>query len=690
MKAQSTAGTEFWLTFGKTEYSAPANTSVQIRIVGGSAATNGTIYFTDLPTSVDFYIPPHQVFTHELTPAQREKVYNSTTGITNYSIHITTTGEPVTVYAWYGIGAFGSSEATYVLPVTALGTEYYQISYTEMPNYQDTYTVVATQSNTEVFHNGASVGTLNIGQVYCQTSADMTGAHITSDKPVAFFACHKCTLIPNSSWAPSCLMEQLPPVHTWGRTFFVPVSHLAAERVRIVASKNNTTIDQTGGTVVQGSLTLNAGQWVELDISSNGCFIEADNPIGVCSYIKTDNTSAGTMPSQAWIPGIEQSISSTIITPFITPSTYYDTEHYALILTSTAAKNDTRVSVGGAPPTGLSGGSWTDNLAKNMSFYSMPLTEETTSYTFSNENKFIIWGYGVNIPTYYMHSYYYLAGSNMYNLSAAFSANNVPYDALFEHVFCEHEIEFVANIEGIKQEEGSLKWYIDTEEEISARDQTKWSKTFAAGTYTIEMVVIFEDESTETYEGILTIGRCGECLDLYATGISSEGCIELEWDWLPPPPTGTYGFTLYQWDDKLGDWQTASTNYDKSIEVLNVYPDIEAGSNTLQTWMSDPEIGLGKINVTPVGLTDFNANPNSYLKSGGEYAYDAIMFGSWDSNCNQDLLPASADAVRDFLDSGRGVIFGHDTQREPLPNFASLSDKTNVYIGSGFIEAAQP
>jgi len=175
-----------------------------------------------------------------------------------------------------------------------------------------------------------------------------------------------------------------------------------------------------------------------------------------------------------------------------------------------------------------------------------------------------------------------------------------------------------------------------------------------------------------------------ECLNLYTTGISSEGCIELGWQWLPPIPTDTYGYTLYQWDYALGDWQTVSSNYDKIIKVLNVYPDI-AGSNTLQTWMSDTTIGLGKIIVEPIRITDFNNNPDSYLKNGaGEYIYDAIMFGSWDSNNDKDLTSASAAIVNNFLESGRGVLFGHDTQRSAyFPNFSSLKDKIRLHLLDG-------
>jgi len=177
------------------------------------------------------------------------------------------------------------------------------------------------------------------------------------------------------------------------------------------------------------------------------------------------------------------------------------------------------------------------------------------------------------------------------------------------------------------------------------------------------------------------------CLNLYSTGTSSDGFINLEWQWLTPP-TQTYGYTLCQWDNALKIWQSTSTNCDKAINILNVYPDIPE-SNTLASWMHDPAVGLGKISVTPMSITSFNSNPDYYLKNAsGQYQYDVIMFGSWDRNNNKDLTNGSAESVRNFLNSGRGVLFGHDTQvlfgPEPYwinnPIFCTLSDKTNLYI----------
>ena len=165
------------------------------------------------------------------------------------------------------------------------------------------------------------------------------------------------------------------------------------------------------------------------------------------------------------------------------------------------------------------------------------------------------------------------------------------------------------------------------------------------------------------------------CLDLHAAGISPNGCLQLKWQW-NAPPANLYGYTLYQWDSTAG-WQSTSLNYDKTIKVLNVYPNI-AGSNTLQTWMNDPTVGFGKILVTPVTINNFNSNPDNYLKSAGQYQYDVVMFGSWDGNNYVDINLAATTAVRNFLNAGRGVLFGHDTQSEFSPNFASLMDKTNM------------
>jgi uncharacterized protein (TIGR02145 family) len=60
------------------------------------------------------------------------------------------------------------------------------------------------------------------------------------------------------------------------------------------------------------------------------------------------------------------------------------------------------------------------------------------------------------------------------------------------------------------------------------------------------------------------------------------------------------------------------------------------------------------------------------------------MFGSWDDNYGKDLTAFSATAVVNFLKSGRGVLFGHDTQHWDR-NFALLADYVNMYIAQNNI-----
>jgi len=514
LQAQSTTeGTDFWVTFGQIANvlidSFTVNEFVfQIRIVGGNVSTSGTIYFTNLGTSIPFDIAAYEIYAYSLDNTEKYAVYNTVSGgTTNFSIRITTEN-PVSVFAFAKCSSW--CDATNILPVTSLNTEYYAISYPPPINYlYDAFTVIATQNNTLLWHNETPV-TLDAGEVYYKTSNNITGDHITSNKPVAFFAQNRATSIHGS--VANLLFQQLAPVSTWGKTFFVPVTMIGTEYVRIFALQNNTTISQTGGTIIIGTggqpiLTLQAGEFVELEILLNnyGCYISADKPVGVCSFMKSyDGMGSLGASSQVWIPAIEQTAPNILMAPFVHPNLNY---HYALVITSTATKNNTKVSIGGAPPVSLSGGVWYDHtgVGKDMSFYELPLTNLSASYVFSNPEGIIVLGYGIYGIAGASASYYYLAGSSMRNLSAAFTANDIPYAEMSGHFFQECEITFASHIEGIHSNPGSLNWYIDDELQPHLTDSLTWTQTFATGTYSIKMTVLFMDGSTQDYEGTLNV-----------------------------------------------------------------------------------------------------------------------------------------------------------------------------------------
>ena len=69
---------------------------------------------------------------------------------------------------------------------------------------------------------------------------------------VAFFTANQHVSIPHSTnpTLTSRLFQQLAPINTWDKTFFVPVTIHQSNRVRIMASQNNTNIIQIGGTLL--------------------------------------------------------------------------------------------------------------------------------------------------------------------------------------------------------------------------------------------------------------------------------------------------------------------------------------------------------------------------------------------------------------------------------------------------------
>ncbi|MCL2042171.1 MAG: T9SS type A sorting domain-containing protein [Bacteroidales bacterium] len=591
LRAQTaTDGTDFWLTFGENylhSQNSPSdhqyyNLNLQIRIASMDLPTTGTIYFTKLDTAISFTLLPQEVFTYNIPDyKQKEATYNVSDGISDRSVHIVS-NNPVTVYALNQTNV--STDATNLLPLPALGTDYYQISHIPRSgNKKDAYAVIATQDNTHLYHDGVSVseGALNAGQVYYRINpTDMTGAHITSDKPVAFFSLNPGTNIPNvSDWTGDCLMQQLAPVHTWGKSFFAPVSDLTTEtcqdtkdRIRIVASQDNTIvtitpqddillITDTGGETDLAT-PLQAGQFFEVQITleKNGCFVYADKPVGVCTYLtsRDDNNEVFSDPSMAWLPAIDQRVPQAMIAPFVPTGTTEINAHCALIVTPTANKNNTTVSIGGAPPTNLNGGVWHDNDMAQMSFYNMPLTDKTASYLFTNNEGVIIMCYGVGER----ESYYYLAYSAMHDLTASFYANDIHYQILPYHVFCTSDIHFRADITDLNPAPGSLKWYIDGIEEIAARDKSEWNKSFPVGEYDILLETLSLDNETLTLSSTLVIGVpiSASASPPEGGSVKGDGCAKVNnMTTLTASPNECYTFTNWTENGQIVSTNTSYT-----------------------------------------------------------------------------------------------------------------------------------
>jgi gliding motility-associated-like protein len=469
--------------------------TLQIRIVTVKA-TKVTFTFTGIGTSSLVSLEAGSVYTRDLSNLEKFVVYSNQTAKSDKSLHIES-DEDISVYAINL--AERSTDATAVLPVNSLGVSYYHISYNPVTSAMDGYTLIATENGTNIYENGIYKIGLNKGEVYSHYfESDATGWYITANKPVAYFATNSCAYIPSNVIACDCLYEQLFPETAWGVSFMVPVTIRGKERVRVVASKNGTKITHLGGTVVSGSLNLNAGQYLEIEISKgnanknglsyDGCYIEANNPVAVVSYltgITYDNLVNNGDPAMTWIPSIQQSMNELLLAPFVASGSSLLTEHHVLIVTPTGDKMLTEMSIGNSDYTPLSAGEWTDHIS-GYSFYSMPLTIADKSYRFRNPGGITILGYGLGTR----ESYYYSSGSATRKLNAAFYINDIHHQDLNGKEFCSDKFDIKAVVKyEMHPGQGHLRWFIDGTEEIAARDLMQWKKNFTENNHTISMIV---------------------------------------------------------------------------------------------------------------------------------------------------------------------------------------------------------
>lgn len=513
----TTSGKDFWLSFGRLGHYAEPNYRYpqdypmsryepQIRI-STTKATRVTITFTQLGTSVIINLQDGEARTIQLNDTQKMAAYSVAAGVTGKSIHIVST-EPISVYAISQ--GYGNTDATNVLPTVSLGTDYYHMSYKPFPDsdgyFSDGYTIVATESNT-IIKNGKTnqtLATLQQGQVYSyytNTSGteDLTGTYITSSKPVSYFVTNSGVHIPETVASVDGLYQQMMPVSSWGNTFLVPVTIQKKERVRIIASEGSTNLTIQGSySIKKGYLTnIAAGSFVELEITS-GCLISSNKAIGVCSYLTGSTYIGGTSsaygdPAVTWIPPLQQTVDSISISPIIPNETLLQ-HHYALIITSTANKDKTKVKIGNGTYESLTNVTWEDrggySFCSKLLYDTGNPSSGTLNYGFTNPDGVIVLGYGLgNTGTVSGESYYYLAGAATRSLNPSFYVNDIHHEDVRGHVFCGPSVTVKAAIFSRALTNFYVKWYLNGTEIYPGENRETWTRTLPAGINKIRMEV---------------------------------------------------------------------------------------------------------------------------------------------------------------------------------------------------------
>ena len=225
-----------------------------------------------------------------LIPADAQKTLNDK--VAQLGIHVTASA-PITLY---GLSQQKhTTDAFLALPTPNLGKEYFAVSYSGSAAGSQ-FMVVGTEDDTSIeiisaYKSGAREAgqlfsvTLQQGETYRLVAdgidGDLTGSQIRSDKPVAVLSGHVCTFIPSNKSACDFIVEQLPPVSSWGKQFItVPLaSRKNGDTFRIVAANDETPIYINNSHVI----TLQKGQYHEF-ILTNPSIVESGKPALLAQY----------------------------------------------------------------------------------------------------------------------------------------------------------------------------------------------------------------------------------------------------------------------------------------------------------------------------------------------------------------------------------------------------------------------
>lgn len=294
-------GTEFWICFQKNYRDFDRETrkrsdslSLELFITSNQNA-NVRIEIDGIGYRWDFTVRAGTVSNIKIdTSAQVTSVNKHE----RRAVHIVS-DNPIAVY---GLNRRFQTTDTYLaLPVSVLGTDYRVMAYEKLSDdLLSQVAVIATEDSTRITvtpttalqgsHPAGVPFTVDLrrGDVYQMiaeylpsSKSDLTGTLITSNKKISVFSGHNCAYVPASTPACNHLVEQIPPLSSWGKHFYVgTLETRSRSTLRVLASEPNTKVFLNSELVT----VLNSGEYYENPNMSKNTQITADKPILVAQY----------------------------------------------------------------------------------------------------------------------------------------------------------------------------------------------------------------------------------------------------------------------------------------------------------------------------------------------------------------------------------------------------------------------
>jgi hypothetical protein len=435
----STVGREFWVGFMDNNRVAgsgnnPGAPDFAVLVITANENTTGAIQYRG--QSAPFTLNAGQQFTLRVPSEDLDLLHRSSGVVENKGIQIAASGD-IAVHAFNE--RFRSADGTVVLPIGALGRDYYitshyetltaDVGYNGNINDESTLLVIATEDNTDIEISTSveslsgnqagipSVIRLNRGQSYqIKAKADLTGSRVRvvgSDtnecKKIAVFGGNKWTSVGNCGEANDHLFQQAYPVNTWG-TSFVHVAlsgRTSGELVKVLASEDNTEVRVNGtsrGVIDQGEFLP-----LEFGINESGK-IDTSKPASVTVFSKSmacnEPTAPGAMtgdPFMITYSPSEQFLSTLTFNALNLPSI---TNHYVNVVVKSGTENSTFLD-------GQNVGGRFNTLPGDPTFRYARINISQGVHQLSNPEGFAAYVYGFGE----LESYGYAAGAALDNLN---------------------------------------------------------------------------------------------------------------------------------------------------------------------------------------------------------------------------------------------------------------------------------
>jgi hypothetical protein len=289
-------GTDFWICFMKNfqedDPKRPAGELILELFLTGDEDTRVTIEIPGINYKTQVFVRGKTIQSVRIPALAQIKSFQV---IERLSVHITSE-KPIFVY---GLNRrFQTTDSFLAFPVEVLGTEYRAMCYTVSIEMLPIFAIVATEDGTEVtiipsfdteFNpaNQPFTVRMNKGEVYQvaprfvqSPKCDLTGSIIRANKKIAVFSGHQCAYVPPNKSACNHLVEQMPPISSWGKHYYLGMLKPRKNYTfRVLANETDTKV------FVDGKLvrTLNGGEFFD-SLVNKPLQITANKPILVAQY----------------------------------------------------------------------------------------------------------------------------------------------------------------------------------------------------------------------------------------------------------------------------------------------------------------------------------------------------------------------------------------------------------------------